>query len=527
MLRPGLAALLAAGCAPALAAQPLFEDVSASLPVRHVYDGDWEFYVGGGAAVFDCDANGYPDIFAAGGSNPSLLLRNVTGEPGKELRFETLPDAPETRIADVTGAYPVDIDGDGVLDLFVMRVGANRALRGLGDCRFTDATAAWSIDPGKAWTTAFSAAWEPGRSWPTLAVGNYVDRVDPSGPFGACDTHQLFRPGDGGYLPAEPIAPGYCTLSMLFTDWSGTGRQDLWISNDRHYYVRDGEEQLFRITPSLAAFGGADGWRTHKLWGMGIASRDITGDGLPEVAVTSMADQKLFTLAEPGAGPDYKAISYERNMTVHVPYRGDDGRPSTGWHVQFGDIDNDGLDDVFIAKGNVNQMPSSAMKDPDNLLMQQPDGTFLEAGDAAGVSSMERGRGAALADFNRDGLLDLLVVQRRAPLALYRNVSRDTGHWVDIRLGQPVGNRLAIGAKIELDIGDRTVLREIQLGGGHAGGQAVPEHFGTGAATALRMRVHWPDGVASDWLPLSAGRLYEVVRGAGGAAQIAASAPRP
>lgn len=145
---------------------------------------------------------------------------------------------------------------------------------------------------------------------------------------------------------------------MLFTDWRGQGVPDLWISNDRHYYLHDGQEQLLRVWPETGFYGAEDGWQPHRLWGMGLASRDITGDGRPEIAVTSMADQKLFQLQAEDR-PRFASIAYDRGTTAHVPYMGDEGRPSTGWHVQFGDVDNDGRDDLFIAKGNVNQMPAS------------------------------------------------------------------------------------------------------------------------------------------------------------------------
>lgn len=476
-----------------LTSEPAFLDLSDSLPVQHVYDGGWAYFVGGGVAVLDCDQNGYPDLYVAGGAGAARLFLNETKAPGAKLSFANL-NAAELALTDVTGAYPLDIDGDGLLDLFVMRSGPNAVLRGRGECEFERVEQAWSISPGNGWTTAFSAAWGAGDDRPTLAVGNYVDRDDPEGPFGTCDTHALLRPLGTGYAEPEEISPGYCTLSMLFTDWSGSGRQDLWISNDRHYYVRDGQEQLFRVWPDLAPYVESEGWRASKLWGMGIASRDITGDAKPEIAVTSMADQKLFQLQGDGAEPAFASIAYARGTTAHVPYMGDEGRPSTGWHVQFGDVDNDGLDDLFIAKGNVNQMPGIATRDPDNLLMQQSDGTFRETGDVAGIGSPERGRGGALVDLNRDGLLDLVVVQRRAPLKLYQNATRNAGKWLKVRLATVEGNRNAIGARIELDAGGRRQFREIQVGGGHAGGQAGYEHFGLGKADAVLLRVRWPDG---------------------------------
>ncbi|MDE0307538.1 MAG: CRTAC1 family protein [Albidovulum sp.] len=492
-------------------AEPAFTNLTGRISLDHTYDGGWEHFVGGGLALLDCDADGFPDLYVAGGANPAALFRNTTRQPESSLAFEASEDR-ELALTGVTGAYPLDIDGDGILDLFVLRVGGNAVFRGFGDCRFRRVEDSWGIDAGDAWTTAFSATWEQGEDWPTMAVGNYVDRGDPDGPFETCDLHQLLRPAERGYQPTEPIGPGYCALSMLFTDWSGSGRQDLWISNDRHYYVRDGREQLFRISPALREYSLKDGWQTQKLWGMGIASRDITGDALPEIAVTSMADQKLFTRDARAGSAAFRSIAYERGTTAHVPHFGDEGRPSTGWHVQFGDVDNDGLDDLFIAKGNVNQMADAAMRDPDNLLMQLPDGNFVEVGFVAGVASTERGRGGALADLNRDGLLDLVVVQRRAALVVYENESLETGNWLKVRLRQQSGNVNAVGAKIEIAADSLNKFREIQVGGGHAGGQAGYEHFGLGRRASVRLRVMWPDGATSEWIDLPAGRHYVIWR---------------
>ena len=141
----------------ALAGEPLFEDDGAGLPVEHVYGGGWEHFVGGGVAVLDCDNDGFPDFYAAGGENPARLFRNKSKQGGA-LTF-ALADAPELALTGVTGAYPLDIDSDGELDLFVLRAGANAVFRGLGGCRFERTEEAWHIDPGNSWSTAFAAAW--------------------------------------------------------------------------------------------------------------------------------------------------------------------------------------------------------------------------------------------------------------------------------------------------------------------------------------------------------------------------------
>ncbi|MDF0599408.1 CRTAC1 family protein [Psychromarinibacter sp. C21-152] len=498
-----------------VAAAPAFERVAVP---EHVYSGGWAHFVGGGLAVFDCNDDRLPDLFAAGGESPAALWVNRSA-PGGEIVFEPL-DSETPAITDATGAYPLDIDSDGLLDLVVLRAGGNRVLRGLGDCTFAP-TDAFALDPGDRWTTAFSATWEAGRSLPTLAFGNYVDRDDPDGPFRACDDNQLFRPEGARYGAAETLTPGYCALSILFTDWGRRGRADLRISNDRHYYVRGGEEQMWAMEDTPRLYTAEDGWNSFSIWGMGIAQRDLTGDGLPEVYLTSMADQKLQMLENGGSAPSYRDATYDRGTTAHRPHVGDDGRPSTGWHVAFGDVDNDGRDDIFVAKGNVEQMPGLAMKDPNNLLMQQADGTFAEAAADAGIASFERSRGAALVDLNADGLLDLTVVNRRAPLEVYRNVTAPVGNWLSVALRQPAPNTRAVGAWIEVEADGRRHTREITVGGGHAGGSAAPEHFGLGDAQSVRLRVVWPDGETSAWVEVETGQALEIGRD-GGALTVAA-----
>ena len=503
-----IALVSAAGAEPSSA--PVFASVDIS---QHVYDGGWEYYVGGGMAVFDCDQDRMPDIFAAGGANPSVLLRNTSARAGDIKFVENTP--PELILEHVIGAYPLDVNSDGFMDLAVLRVGRNRLLMGQAGCRFTP-----TPDPlenyDQGWSTAFSATWEAGNTLPTLAFGNYVDRTDPEGPFGTCDTNFLFRPQGSRYVAPIALEPGYCPLSMLFTDWGRRGQADLRVSNDRHYYLHDGQEQMWQMADLLRLYQPKDGWQNHKLWGMGIASRDITGDGFPEVYLTSMGDQRLQMLNKDAGGPSYRDATYGRGTTAHRPYTGGNGRPSTGWHVGFGDVQNDGLDDIFITKGNVQQMPGSAMDDPNNLLLQAADGMFYEAGESAGIASLLRGRGGAMVDLNLDGLLDLAVVNRQGPLELYQNITRGAGNWLAVKLRQAAPNRDAIGAWIEVRVGDHMFARELTVGGGHAGGQITAEHFGLGLALSAQIRVIWPDQTVSDWQEVGAGKAVFLTRNATG-----------
>ncbi|MFK8033052.1 MAG: CRTAC1 family protein [Hyphomicrobiales bacterium] len=486
---------------------PVMQETALAAGVVHQYTGPWEYFVGGGVAAFDCNSDRLPDVAIAGGASPAQVFVNRSATAGA-LKFEAKVDAIGGNVAKgVTGLYPIDIDNDGFKDLVLLRVGENILLKGGPDCSFLKANKAFSFQGGRNWSTALAATFEPDQSFPTLAIGNYVDRSAAGSPWGTCHDNLLMRPGNGekpNYAEPQLLTPGFCALSMLFTDWNRSGEPALRVTNDRQYY-RDGEEQLWRVSPGrpAKAYRKADGWKTVRIWGMGIAEADLDADGLPEYALTSMGDTKLQTLDEDAdeASPVYRDIAVAKGATAHRPYTGEDLKPSTGWHAEFDDINNDGRQDLFIAKGNVESMPDFAAYDPDNLLLAGFDGNYTEVGDLSGIAVSRRGRGGAVVDFNMDGMLDLIVVNREAPVSLFRNLGaksnhapRPMGNWVQIELRQRGVNRDAVGATINVKSGNETRVRKVQVGGGHASGHMGFIHVGTGVAERAEIRVKWPDG---------------------------------
>jgi hypothetical protein len=312
---------------------------------------------------------------------------------------------------------------------------------------------------------------------------------------------------------------------MLFSDWDRSGRRDLRISNDRHYYsdLSDGQEQLWRITPgeSPRPYGADDGWRLVRIQGMGIGSYDLTNDGYPEVYLTSQGPNVLQTLLAGPSEPAFRDIALERGVEATRPAAGGDPLPSTAWDPEFVDVNNDALVDLFVSKGNVDRQAEYASRDPSDLFLGQPDGTFVQAAEAAGVLTFASGRGASLADFNLDGLPDLVLVNYREPVIVWRNVGtgdaanpRPMGHWLALRLAQSGVNRDAIGAWIDIEVGARTVHREVVVGGGHSGGQLGWVHVGLGDAEDARVRVQWPDGQVGPWQPVTADTFAIIERGA-------------
>ncbi len=505
---------------------PNFVNDAGVSGIEHIYDGPWEYYVGGGASAFDCNGDLHPDLFLSGGENASTLYVNESKTVGP-LRFKAVEagiDAEDWH--NVLGAYPLDIDNDGLVDLVTLRLGENILFKGLGDCQFRNANDEWSFDGGNAWTTAFSATWEKGSTFPTLAFGNYVDRDAPNAPWGTCAPNSIVRADTASetlqYTDRHELRPGYCSLGMLFTDWSREGVPSLRITNDRHYY-RGGEEQLVDLNPGepprLNRRG--DGWQKLQIWGMGIAAHDIDGDGYLEYGLSSMGDTKIQRLVRPrDREPVYEDVAFALNATAHRPYDGDDHRPSTGWHIEFQDFNNDSLADLFIAKGNVEAMPDFADYDPDNLLIGLHGGKFHEAGLEAGIAKPTKGRGAAIADFNLDGLLDIVVVNRGAPASIFRNKGHlqengkngPMGNWAAIRLRQDVSNLNAVGAEIRVRVGTKDLSRDVTVGGGHAGGTSGWTHFGLGVADRALVRVRWPDGKWGPWQRLFANSFIEIDR---------------
>ena len=503
---------------------PRFVEETATAGLVQTYDGrgDHAYDTGAGVAVFDCDGDGRPDVYLPGGANPAALYRNESATGGA-LRFARVASA-TTDLTAATGAYPIDVDSDGIADLVVLRNGASAVLRGLGDCRFEPANEALGLALTPGDTMAFSATWEGAATLPTLAFGRYVEFKE-NGEF-VCPPNEVVRPATSGvgYAPPTPLSPGYCPLSMLFSDWDGSGRRDLRVSNDRQYYDNEvGGEQLWRFEPGVAprAYDAADGWGLVRLWGMGIASYDMTGDGYPEVYLTSQGANSLQTLVAGPSSPAYHGETLKYGIEATRPVVGGDPLPSTSWHPEFEDVNNDGSMDLLVTKGNVNAIPDYAQKDPNNLFLGQPDGTFVERSEAAGIVSFDRGRGAALADFNSDGLLDLVVANLDAPARLWRSVGRGSaeapgpmGGWLGIRVHQPGANRDAIGAVVETRTGDTVARREIVVGGGHAGGQLGWTHVGLGDAKDVDVRVTWPDGEVGQWLPVAADQFVDIERGA-------------
>ena len=243
---------------------------------------------------------------------------------------------------------------------------------------------------------------------------------------------------------------------------------------------------------------------------MGIASYDVTGDGLPDVYLTSQGDNRLQTLAAGPSRPTY--ARHRRRSAASTPRsrsrattercRRPRGTPSSRTSTTTGCID------LFVSKGNVDAQPDYAHAGPEQPAAR-PAGRHVRGGRRRGRDrDFDRGRGAALVDFNLDGRLDLVESFYGAPVRVWRNdgpaanggTAAATPTGSRSRLQQPAPNVDAIGAMVEVAPAGRRIRRELTVGGGHAGGQ-----LGWIALRARRGRDRrrgagtWPDGEVGPW----------------------------
>jgi hypothetical protein len=265
------------------------------------------------------------------------------------------------------------------MDIVLLRSGENVVMKGLGNCRFARANEEWGFVGGNAWSTAFAATWEKGANWPTIAIGNYVDRFEEISPWGSCTDNWLHRPDGAEKRFARPLAlkPSFCrspscspigraaarrisaspmTASIMK---AGRSRCGAWSRASRR------NSMPRRMAGSTSASGA---WASPATTSILISTRNISSPAWPTTACRRWRQCR----GQGSPKPAYKDIAYPLGLTAHRPFMGEDLRPSTAWHSQFEDVNNDGRVDLFIAKGNVAEMPDFAQKDPNNLLVQGP-----------------------------------------------------------------------------------------------------------------------------------------------------------
>ena len=440
---------------------PRFVDETAGSGVDHTYTGDFPYSVGGGVAVLDCDGDGRPDLYLAGGERPGRPVpqrqpgrRRAAVRDGRTTRRPTSPAS--------TGAYPLDVDGDGTVDLAVLRNGENVLLRGLGDCRFERANETWGFDGGDAITTAFSATWE-GPATPADAGLRQLRQPTPTpqDPDHLCADNELIRPAAGGrrYDAPIPLTPSWCTLSMLFSDWDRSGPAGP-AGQQRPPLLQRPERRPGAALADRAGRGAAPVHGRRRL----DAGPD-PGDGHRQLRRRPATATPTSYLTSQGRTCS-RLSPADRRSRPTATWRSSAASPRPGrrpaaTRCRRPPGTRSSRTSTTTASSTCSSRRATSTSSPTTRAgpaqpasSASPTARSPRCAEAAGILDFERGRGAALADLNLDGLLDLVEVNlRRAGPALAerrrRAAPRRRRRWATgsaLRLAQPGPNRDAIGA---------------------------------------------------------------------------------
>ncbi len=311
---------------------------------------------------------------------------------------------------------------------------------------------------------------------------------------------------DGSYEDSVVLDNGTrsLVLAAVFTDYDGDGDQDILMPSDRGLpaalWERDGEDWR-DVAPDLGAALDLDA--------MGVASTDWNGDGQLDYCITDTGPMRCLISGEGGFVESAAALGL-------VPPASEASTPTVGWTVELGDLDNDGDLDAFQSSGSVFGSPDDPADGfPDLFWEGRQDGTFDVRDDmAAAVLVGPRypdHYGAAMADVDRDGWLDLLVTPDAGAPQLWMNRC-GAGRFLSVDLVDSASNSEACGARVELTVGGQTRVREITNMRGQGQGPSLV-HFGVGPADAAeRLRVVWPDGEVEEQAEVPTGGWLTIRR---------------
>ncbi|MCA1799471.1 MAG: CRTAC1 family protein [Xanthomonadaceae bacterium] len=532
--------------APAATPEPplgVFTDVTAAAGIDFVHESGafgerlLPETMGGGVAFIDYDGNGTQDLLFVssarwpfdpdGAESASATLRLYHNDG--HGNFHEVTDAVGLGGLDDYGMGVAvgDYDGNGRTDIFITAVGENRLYRNEGG-RFADVTAAAGVGGGQdTWSTGAAFFDANNNGYLDLFVVNYVQwsreidiQVDyrltgvgraygPPTNFAGTRSYLYINNGDGTFTEqgveaglnivhpttGEPIGKG---LALIPVDLDGDGHIDVMVANDtvRNFVFHNRGDGTFDEVGTDWGLGfDRNG---HATGAMGIDFANHTNAAPLAIAIGNFANEMSSFYVSQGDTTQYADQTILEGIGAAT-------RSALTFGVFFFDYDLDGRLDYLQANGHVENeinrvQASQQYRQPGQLFWNcatECPGTFLEvpASRIGALATPMVGRGAAYADIDGNGRLDVVLTQIGGPALLLRNDLESAGNWLRVRLRGKGPNTDAIGARLVLEAGGVTQYRTVMPTRGYLSQVELPVTFGLGDTESIdRLTVAWPDG---------------------------------
>lgn len=493
--------------------------------------------LGAGLGIADFDRNGAPDIFFVGGGD----VRSEERSDSARDRLFLNDGAGQFRDASVEwgtagvgygmGVAVGDYDSDGWPDVLTTSfAGGLRLLRNTGT-GFVDVTEEAGLGGDRRWSVSAGFFDIEGDGDLDLYVVHYVDyelqtalrcwhnqrHIYCSPELYEAEGDALWRNGgDGTFEEISELAgvaahPGKgLALALGDVDWDGD--VDVFVANDvtRNLLFYNDGAGVFDERGRTAGVAYDESGRAAA--GMGGDFSDVDENGLLDISCTNFQGETTNLYLQKPAG-----VFRDRSYALGV---GSAAQNRLSWGVDFFDLDNDGDEDLFIANGHMDDGIGSVSQSvkfaqANSLFQLDEQRRFEDISDSAGpgLALVEVTRGAATGDLDGDGRLDLVLTNNGGRARLLMNRSNlATSKSAILWLEGSASNRSAIGARVEAQVGDRKLLREVRGSSSYASFNDPRIHLGLGDSTKADVRILWPSGAEQRVDALGPGH-YHVIEG--------------
>ena len=440
------------------------------------------------------------------------------------------------------GITAVDFDNDGILDLFVSGFKGNAAYRGLGQCKFQDVTEKSGLQ-GQGFQTG--AAWADYdrdgdldlfvAAYVTLDLNNlpiYGSSQTCSfrgirvqcGPRGINGDRDFFyrNKGDGTFEEvAQKIGVGddnkYYGLGAIWGDYDNDGWLDLYVANDGspNYLYKNNRDGTFSDVSfeSGTSYSGAG----VEQGSMGVTWGDYDNDGKLDLFTTNF-DSESNALYQNLGSKGFLDVSLEAKV-------GQPSKPYVGWGTGFVDFDNDGLLDLFVVNGHVypqiefiKSATQEGFRQGFLLHRNTGDGKFDNITQISGLQNLplKSRRGAAFGDLNNDGLIDVVVTNLGEPPTVLLNTTENENQKIILKLVEQGKNKDAVGARVTLKTGKRTMMQEVEAGASYLSQNDFRLHFGFSKDEKIeKIEVRWSDGRTETVTKVSPNQISTITQNKG------------